>query len=100
MHKIESIQTGEKSIGTFYCAGEGFEPGASGVVLQCTNHYNNSEVQIAVYKHYFDNSAAELFFKIKNKRWVSGTKTCLFTMQYTKTYACAVLFLQDILLFD
>ena len=37
MNKIESIQTGEKSIGTFYCAGEGFEPGASGVVLQSQN---------------------------------------------------------------
>ena len=30
----------------------------------------------------------------------SKTKTCLFTMQYTKSYGCAVLFLQDILLFD
>ena len=50
MHKIGSIQTGEKSIGTFYCAGEGFEPGASGIVLQCTNHYTNHATTILKYK--------------------------------------------------
>ena len=33
MHKIESVQTGKKIV-TFYCAGQGFEQGASGVVLQ------------------------------------------------------------------
>ena len=27
MHKIESIQTGEKSIGKFYCAGQGLNQG-------------------------------------------------------------------------
>ena len=45
----------------------GFEPAHSGVVLRCTNHKTtrailNFSVQIVVYKRYFDNSAAELFF--------------------------------------
>ena len=45
----------------------GVEPGASVVVLQCTNHYTNPAITIvmykfAVYKHYFDNSVAEPFF--------------------------------------
>ena len=30
MHKIESIQTGEKNIGTFYCAGQGLNRGPPG----------------------------------------------------------------------
>ena len=30
MHKIESIQTGEKNIGTFYCAGQGLNRGLPG----------------------------------------------------------------------
>ena len=49
MHKIESIQTGEKNIGKFYCAGNKiilFELGASGVVLQCTNHYTKHAITI------------------------------------------------------
>ena len=30
MNKIESIQTGEKNIGTFYCAGQGLNRGPPG----------------------------------------------------------------------
>ena len=30
MHKIESIQTGGKNIGTFYCAGQGLNRGPPG----------------------------------------------------------------------
>ena len=94
-----------------------FETGASGVALQCTNHYTNRAITILFYKlryinkHCFDNSAADLFFKKKlvfqqrqheifEQINLSKTETCLFTLQYTKSYGCAVLFLQDILLFD
>ena len=31
MHKIESIQTGEKNIGTFYCAGQSLNRGPPGL---------------------------------------------------------------------
>ena len=50
MHKIENFQTGEKNIGKFYCAGQGLNPGASGVVFQCTNHYTNHVITILMCK--------------------------------------------------
>ena len=91
MHKIESIQTGEKKYRKILLCWPSFEPEASWVVLQCTNHYNNHAKTILKCK-----------LRYINSEWVkpSRTKTWLFTMQYTQTYACAVLFLQDIFLFD
>ena len=113
MHKIESMKTGEKILENF-----GFEPGPSGVALQCTNHYTNRDTTILLYKlryinitssiqhHSYFSKKASLSTKttLKHESFKqinpSKTKTCLVTMQYTKSYGCAVLFLQDIWLFD
>ena len=49
MHNIGSIKTGKKTkhIGKFLPE---IEPGACGVVLQCTNHYTNRATTILMYK--------------------------------------------------
>ena len=43
MHKIESMKTGEKYWKILLSLPR-FEPGPSGVVLQCANHYTNRAI--------------------------------------------------------
>ena len=90
------------------------EPGTSGVALQCTNHYTNRAITILLYKLRYINITSsiqdQIIFQkkaglstktiLKHESFKqidpSKIKTCLLTMQYTKSYGCAVLFLQDI----
>ena len=95
-----------------------FEPGSSGVALQCNNHYTNRDTTTLLYKlryinitssiqhHSYFSKKASLSTKtiLKHESFKqinpSKTKTCLLTIQYTKGYGCGILFLQDIWLFD
>ena len=86
MHKIENIKQ-EKKYWKILVSLPRFEPGSSSTI----QHQSYFQKRLV-----FQQRQHESFKQINP----SKTKTCLFTMQYTKSYGCAVLFLQDILLFD
>ena len=117
MHKIESMKTGEKILENFSVLAKvhlGLPASHSSVLTNYTNHattillYKLRYINItsSIQHHSYFSKKASLSTKtiLKHESFKqikpSKTKTCLLTMQYAKRYGRAVLFGQDIWLFD
>ena len=78
MHKIESIKTGEKILENVSVLLKIWTVGASGIVLQCTNHYTNRATTILMYKLRYVNITSTIqqqSYFLKKRLYSLSTKT-------------------------